>query len=382
MRFKLLGGAALVVGLALVSNAASAAPGCISAAWRMFAACHLEVGEEYGVTLANCDNIADRSDRRSCRSGARATRNEESASCSDVLGARLDACDLLEEDRYDPDPLADPAIEFIDPDDIPDEEDPNPYLSLAAGRTWVLRASDGEDEEVVVVHVTGEIREIQDVPCRIVVDSAVEVDADPEETGVVEYVPLEVTDDWYAQDEDGDVYYCGELSRNFEDGLLTDLDGSFEAGVEYAKGGVLIRAFPTLGEAHRQEFALGEAEDIVQYVDLAGIPIDEMGGEVDNFPCAPDGCLQTHDSAPLDPGVTEFKYYIPNTGFVLAVSMEDGEITGEREELICVGDSLAILEDDACDIADPRLCARRCASCHRTSATTTKSEGVKSWHGP
>ena len=72
------------------------------------------------------------------------------------------------------------------------------------------------------------------------------------------------------------------------------------------------------------------------------------------FPCAPDGCLKTFDFAPIDPESTEFKYYIPGVGFILAVAMEDGELTGEREELVCVGDSLDVLTDNPdCGIAEP-----------------------------
>ena len=55
----------------------------------------------------------------------------------------------------------------------------------------------------------------------------------------------------------------------------------------------------------------------------------------------------------IDPEATEFKYYKYGVGFVLAVAMEDGEMTGEREELVCVGDSLDILEDDQCEIDNP-----------------------------
>ena len=55
--------------------------------------------------------------------------------------------------------------------------------------------------------------------------------------------PIEV-DDWFAQDAQTNVYYCGELARNFEDGVLRDLDGSFEAGLDYAQGGALTLAFP------------------------------------------------------------------------------------------------------------------------------------------
>ena len=279
------------------------------------------------------------------------TRWEDAHSCGEVFEAREGACEILGEDRYDPDPLLDPANVFIDPDEIPGVYAPNPYVSLVAGHTYVLRAGD-EGQETVVVHVTDDSRDILGVLCRVVVDVVVEASA---ENGEVEYEAVEVTDDWFAQDTAGDVYYCGEVSRNYEDGVLRDLDGSFEAGLELAKAGHLIRAHPVAGDAHRQEFALGEAEDIIQYVALEAVPTEEEGGDNERFPCNPGGCLKTFDLAPIDPTGTESKYYVPGTGFVLAVAMEDGELTGEREELVCVGDSLDILDDptSGCDIENP-----------------------------
>jgi hypothetical protein len=178
------------------------------------------------------------------------------------------------------------------------------------------------------------------------------------EDGEVEYEAVEVTDDWFAQTVNGDVVYCGELARNFEDGVLRELDGSFEAGMDFAKSGVLVHQTPVWGEAHRQEFSLGEAEDIIQYVGMAVGPGEEEGGNVENekYSCGTDKCLQTFDFAPINPESTEYKYYLPGIGFVLAVAMEDGDLTGEREELMCVGDSLDILSDDPdCGIADPEL---------------------------
>ena len=79
----------------------------------------------------------------------------------------------------------------------------------------------------------------------------------------------------------------------------------------------------------------------------------DEGGDNEAFLCE-GNCLKTFDFAPLEPESTEYKYYLPGTGFVLAVSLEDGEIDPEgREELVCVGDSLDILEDEACGIEDP-----------------------------
>ena len=324
---------------------------CEQSAEIMYRACRHDVRDDYLTVAANCVNFPSRSERRACLKDAKAMRMEESKFCREVEEAREEACEILGEDRYDPDPLLDPDIDFIDPDQVPDMYAPNPFVSVVAGHTYVLKA--GEDgEETVVVHVTEDAREILGVDCRVVVDVVVE--ESDEGGGVYEYETIEVTDDWFAQDMMSNVYYCGEIARNFEDGVLRDLDGSFEAGLDFAKSGVIIRAaFPGLGVAHRQEYSLGEAEDIIQYMDDAAVPSDEEGGDNELFPCAPGGCLKTFDFAPIEPEATEFKYYKPGIGFVLAVAMEDGEITGEREELVCVGDSLDVLEDPGCGIADP-----------------------------
>lgn len=318
---------------------------CERTAETMYRACQLDTGEALKVTLANCLNISDRDDRRSCRRSARETAAAERGFCGEQEEAREDVCELLGEVRYDPDPLEDPSIDFVELDEIGQAGGPeaNPYFNLTIGHTYVLRTG-AEFEETVIVFVTDETAEVNGQECRIVVDAVVEAEED--ETGKVDYTAVEFTDDLYLQDLLGNVYYCGEIARNFEDGILADLDGSFRSGVDFAKGGILIKAFPEAGESHRQEFALGEAEDIVTYVEAAAFPLQE----VEDFPCAPDGCLKTFDQAPLDPEATEFKYYLPGTGFVLAESLEDGIFTGEREELVCVGDSLETLSQPQCQI--------------------------------
>ncbi len=339
-----MAGFVLSPGIYAKSKKSKKQPVCEQTAKLMYSACKSDSRDDLNTTLANCLNILDGEESKNCQQEARAVRKEEGETCKDVRAAREDVCEILAEEIYDPDPLLDPANIFIDPDDVPGIYPPNPYVSVAAGHTYVLRA--GEDgEETVIVHVTENSREIQGALCRVVVDIVVEVE---EEDGEIEYTAVEVTDDWFAQDTLGNVYYCGEIARNFEDGVLRDLDGSFEAGIEFAKAGLLSRAFPVPGDVDRQEFSLGEAEDIIQYVDLNAIPETDN----DNFPCAPSGCLKTLEFAPLEPESSEFKYYLPDIGFVLAVEMEDGEMTGEREELVCVGDSLAILESLACEIDD------------------------------
>lgn len=321
---------------------------CAHTAQTMQKACLLDVGAALHTTLAACMNLSE-DERASCAAEAQTSRVDHSELCGQQLETRREVCELLNEFRYH-DPLSDSSITFVDPAEVGAGSFwPNPYVSLVAGQTQVVRAGEN-GEELGVVTVTDQTRTIDGVECRVVVDVAVEASTDD---GAVEYVPLELTDDWFAQDSAGNVYYCGELSRSYEDGVLRDLSGSFEAGRELAKGGVLIKVVPVVGDAHRQEYALGEAEDVVEYVDSNATPSGAEGGENPHFHCG-GKCVKTLERNPLEPGSTEIKYYLPNVGFVLAVPMEDGEFTGEREELVCTGDSLAILDSADCGIEKPK----------------------------
>ena len=52
---------------------------------------------------------------------------------------------------------------------------------------------------------------------------------------------LEDTDDWYAQDRDGNVWYFGEATTSFEGGSPST-KGSWEAGVDGALPGIVMPA--------------------------------------------------------------------------------------------------------------------------------------------
>ena len=48
--------------------------------------------------------------------------------------------------------------------------------------------------------------------------------------------PVEKTDDWYAQDKAGNIWYLGEFTTEYENGAGLH-QGSFEAGVDGAQAG-------------------------------------------------------------------------------------------------------------------------------------------------
>jgi hypothetical protein len=76
---------------------------------------------------------------------------------------------------------------------------------------------------------------------------------------------VEQTADWFAQDRGGNVWYLGEDIKAFENGQPSPA-GSWEAGVDGALPGIIMKAHPQVGDAYRQEFYRGEAEDMGKVV--------------------------------------------------------------------------------------------------------------------
>jgi len=358
----------LIVGLAATLTSAASADGfsadrfsdskhrgghaCSIHAKLLLGACFADRTDDFLVHIADCAYVTSEEDEKDCRADAREDRADKANECRDVFDARRELCELLGEERFDID--FDPA-DFVDPNDIGDGVAPNPYWPLTEGHTHVILA----DGEVTVVTATDEVVDVGGLPCRVIRDLVFE---ESEEMGEIEYDAVEVTQDWYGQHINGDTIYCGENTYEIEDGLIDNTDGSFANGTDRARAGFLVRAFPVPGEGDRQEMATDEAEDYVRYENLMTSPSDDEGGDVEAVPCN-GNCLQTFEVNPRDPGQAEYKYYLPGTGFVLATKLdEDGEPTGEREEVSCIGDSLDILNDPSCGIADPEalfdaLCA-------------------------
>jgi hypothetical protein len=79
---------------------------------------------------------------------------------------------------------------------------------------------------------------------------------------------VEDTDDWFAQDAQGNVWYLGEDTRELEDGQVVSTEGSWQAGVDNARAGIFLPAEPQLGQAFKQEDAKNVAEDCTKIVDL------------------------------------------------------------------------------------------------------------------
>ena len=294
-------------GTALAKNAAkheSVTGSCSKTTSAAYSACGYEAGDDYWITVGNCANIGDPVASKACKQEAKTTYRAEKQLCQTYRDGRDDFCDAIGEDAYEPE--IDPAM-FVNPDQIGQSIAPNPYFLLVPGRTLVYQI---ENEEIRV-EVTNKTRVIEGVTCREVHD-VVRVD------GVI----IEDTLDWYAQDIDGNVWYFGEISMSYEDGVLVNIDGSWTAGVDMAKPGYAMKAAPVIGESYRQEFALNNAEDGAEVISLTG------EATVPAASCTQ--CLVTRDFSPIIPSLLEHKYYAAGVGFIMEIKPN----TNERLELV------------------------------------------------
>lgn len=203
----------------------------------------------------------------------------------------------------------------LDPADFTTKID-NPYWPMAVGNTWVYRETDtSAGRAKVVVRVTDKTKKIANgITARVIRDTVTE-----------KGVPVEVTDDWFAQDDRGNIWYLGEYVTNYRDGKVVDHAGSFEAGVDGAQPGIAMPADPKPGLAYRQEYYAGEAED-----KGAVVTVGEERVEVPYGHFAKD-VLMTRDLVPTEPKVEELKFYARGVGPLLSVHT-DGD--GGRAELL------------------------------------------------
>jgi hypothetical protein len=193
----------------------------------------------------------------------------------------------------------------------------NPYMPLKPGTTFVYDGQTEKGNEHNEVAVSSETKIIMGVPC-IVVQDTVMVD------GVLE----EATTDWYAQDKEGNVWYFGEDSKDYENGEVVSTKGSWEAGVDGALPGIVMESRSKEGDTYRQEYYKGEAEDWASVISLnesASVP----WGSYANL-------LMTNEWAALDnPPVYEHKYYASGVGLVMTKYVEGGfelKLTEMRHE--------------------------------------------------
>jgi hypothetical protein len=175
----------------------------------------------------------------------------------------------------------------------------NPYWPMKPGTRWVYREGAAQKNVVTVLSRTETILGAQARTAHDVVFRNGKV--------------IEDTYDWYAQDRKGNVWYMGEATKEFPSGST---GGSWRAGVNGARPGIVVPAHPKIGATYRQEYLKGEAEDMARNMS-AGEQVTVPAGHYDHV-------FMTREWTPLEPKQLEYKYYARGVGPVLAVSVSPG----------------------------------------------------------
>jgi hypothetical protein len=274
---------------------------CLQTARDALASCKSAARSDYQVAIGKCINITDPAGRSSCQQQAAADLADARDTCSGGFDVRRASCQKLGPGPYDP---------IINPTNFTTTID-NFYFPLIPGTTFTYLSRNGRIRDVFAV--THDTRVINRVTCVQVHDSVYTNDELTEDTL-----------DFFAQDREGNVWYFGENTAEFENGLLATIEGSFLSGLNHDKAGIIMKAHPGPGDFYRQEFSLGNAEDYAETLNLNSRVVVPYG----HF----NNCLKSQETTPLEPDALEDKYYAPGVGNVLTVDL----VTVERDELISI----------------------------------------------
>ena len=146
-----------------------------------------------------------------------------------------------------------------------------------------------------------------------------------------DYVLMEKTTDWYAQDDDDNIWYLGEETEAYDDELdcLTE-EGAWEAGDDGAEAGIVVLGTPIKGLAYQQEYYEDEAEDMGKVLNL------DVTVELETLEMTFTDCMRTKEWTPLERGQIEHKFYCPTGGGLMLIK----ELDGKTVRVEYIGDTL------------------------------------------
>jgi hypothetical protein len=204
-------------------------------------------------------------------------------------------------------PIREPYSPSIDPANFVATVN-NPYWPLKPGTAFRYRGTRGKTPQTDDEVVTHQTKEILGIRCTVVRDTVSEHQR-----------PIERTLDFYAQDEQGNVWYLGEDSFELKHGRFVKASDSWRSGVNGAKPGIIMPANPRPGDRYRQEYyPSGEALDQARVLGFRGRVTVPYG----TFKRS----LVTSEFSPLEPQ-TEEKYYVAGVGEIL-----ERVVKGHHEE--------------------------------------------------
>lgn len=181
----------------------------------------------------------------------------------------------------------------------------NLYLPLASLKQDILENKG----ERVVRTAKPEIRKSFQIGGQTVEALTVE-DREYDSTGNL----TEVTLDYFAQDDAGNVYYLGEDVNTYKAGKVSGHSGAWLLGKETKVPGVLLPAHPKVGDKFQSEHVPGitiEEDEVVSVSETMTVPAGTFHD-----------CIKVKEHA--SDGATEFKLYATGVGVIAEMDSEDG----------------------------------------------------------
>jgi hypothetical protein len=174
----------------------------------------------------------------------------------------------------------------------------NPYFILQPGYRLTLKGTESGRNVQLIVTVLDETHVVDGVATRVV-----------EERESQNGELVEVSRNYFAFDPaTKDVYYFGEDVDVYKRGKVVNHEGSWLAGVNGARFGLMMPGTPAVGQKHFQEQAEGVAMDHAEIVSLT----ERLATPAGTF----ERCLKTKETTPLEKGAVEYKLYAPGVGLI------------------------------------------------------------------
>ncbi len=183
----------------------------------------------------------------------------------------------------------------------------NPYFPNEAGKVYFYEGQTEEGRERSEVKRLSHTQLVMGIECVVV-----------EEVLWRNGILLERGEEYYAQDEEGNVWHFGEEVDNYNAaGVLINHNGSWEAGVDGALPGIMMAATPDTGHYYRQQYYFNLAEDEAEVME-AGLALTIPWGTFGD-------CIKIKEWSALEPEALEYKFYAPGIGLIKTINITDNE---------------------------------------------------------
>lgn len=213
---------------------------------------------------------------------------------------------------------------FSDPLDIDNE-----YFPFVEGRNKVLAGAE-EDAELLVIE--GHLAEIR----TFLLDGQSVQTHTLRETEYEDGELVEISLNYFAQDDQGNVHYFGEVVDDYEDGQVVGHGGSWLVGgptlptdprdaATASHPALFMPADPEVGDTWKPEDLFPFVDEDAQVIE-DDLEIEVEGGSFDDV-------LRVRETSVLSPGSVGNKYYAPGVGVIIDDGRPDAHIELVRMNL-------------------------------------------------